>query len=257
MLPARILDSGTGTPVLFVHAFPFNADMWGPQFEELTGAMRCIAFDLPGVAEGGPARDDLDMTLAADMCVAVLDHLGIDRAVIAGCSMGGYIAMAALARHAARFSAAVFMDTRAGADSDEGRRNRTLQREEVLAYGTAGLIDGMLPKLLAEASVARQPELAVRVRAMMEAATPAGVAAMLVAMRDRADSSDMLRALELPVCVIVGEHDLLTPVAEAETIARLAGRSELHVVASAGHLANLEAPDACNAIIREFVARVA
>ncbi len=256
MFPHRILDSGSGTPVLFVHAFPFNADMWRPQFDALSSHMRCIAFDLPGVAEGGPAHADLSMDHAAGICLRVLDHLGIERAVIAGCSMGGYIAMAALARHAERFSAAVFMDTRAGADSEEGKRNRTLQREDVLAHGTASLIDGMLPKLLAEASTVRDPQLPGRVRAMMESATPEGVASMLVAMRDRVDSSPMLSTLDIPVCVIVGEHDVLTPVAEAETIARLAGRSALHVVASAGHLANLEAPDACNAIIREFVARV-
>ena len=256
-IPEYIVDTGSGTPLVFIHAFPLNADMWEPQIAGLSENTRVIAYDLPGFGRGGAAEASPTMERCADNFVALLDHLGIDRCVVAGCSLGGYIAMAVARRHPKRLCGLVLADTRAGADSQEASAGRLKQAADVRATGPAVVIDAMLPKLLSRQSKDAKPGLEASVRGLMEHASPEGIAGMLEAMAARLASDDVLSSLDLPACVIVGEHDALTPPAEAEHLARLLRRSELHVLAGAGHLSNLEAADDFNEALRGFLAGLA
>jgi pimeloyl-ACP methyl ester carboxylesterase len=251
--PEYIVDAGEGLPLVLIHAFPLNADMWEPQRAGLSGEFRIVAYDLPGFARGGAAEVAPSMDGCADAFAAMLDRLGIDRCVVGGCSMGGYIAMAVARRHPQRLAGLVLADTRAGADTPEGRDGRLAQAAAVRATGPSVVIDAMLPKLLSAESRVSQPDLEAKVRSIMEQASTEGIAGMLEAMAARPASDDMLAALHLPACIIVGEHDALTPPKEAEQMARLMPGAELHVLAGAGHLANLEAPDEFNDAVSGFL----
>jgi len=255
-IPAYFEDRGVGFPIVFVHAFPLNSCMWTEQVSELWKQFRIITFDLPGMGKGGASVDGLTMEGCADMIAELLTHLAIPQCILVGCSMGGYISMAFLRHYPERVKAMVLSNTRAGGDTPDGRASRRTQAEEVRTSGMENLIEGMVPKLLSEESIRNNPSLLKRVRAMMEDATPEGTAQLLSAMANREDSTALLVATAIPVCVIVGQKDVLTPVPEAKNIGILARDAEIHVVKGAGHLTNMEAPGEFNRIIVEFVRRV-
>ncbi len=255
MLPAYFTDDGSGTPLLLCHAYPLNAAMWEAQRHMLAADCRLITFDLPGFGRGGPVQSETDMRLCAGMCEALLDHLGIDKAVIGGCSMGGYIAMAVLRHHPERVLGMVLANTKAGADTPEGREGRMEQIAAIRAGGLQTMLDGMLPRLLGASTKEVAPEVAELIRKLMSNATPEGCMAMLSAMALREDSQELLATSSVPVCAITGAEDALIPPSEAEHIAALAEDSELHILPNAGHLSNLERPVLFTIAVRHFLQR--
>ena len=253
MTPAFYTDDGSGLPVLFIHAFPLNSSMWRAQRRDLSAFFRILTFDLPGFGRGGPFPEQFSLDDAADMAAALLDDRSIDRAVVCGCSMGGYIAMSMLRRHPGRLAGLVLANTRPGADTAAARENRAQQAAQVREGGAADFRDEMLGKLLGETTVATSPDVVRLVEDIMQHASPEGIAGMLEAMAARPDSTGDLRATLLPACVITGEEDTLILPAEAEAMVELLTDGELNVVPNCGHLSCLERPVRFNAIIRTFL----
>lgn len=240
-------DQGQGDVCLLVHAFPFDGRMWEAQAAALAETHRVIVPDLRGFGQSTglpPARslddhaDDLDELLAS---------LNVENAAVAGLSMGGYISFALLRRHPSRLRALVLADTRAIADSPEMKANRDAHIELVRSQGAPALMQKLRPSLLAEN--AREDAVA-KALAMGGSQTPEGVADALAAMRDRPDSRSLLPTLRIPVSLIVGEHDAISPVAEMKEIADAIPGARFTVIQGAGHLANLEAPAAFDAALR-------
>ncbi len=253
MLPAFYTDDGSGLPLLFIHAFPLNSSMWRAQRRDLSTFFRVLTFDLPGFGRGGAFPDTFSLDDAADMAVKLLDDRGIDRAVVCGCSMGGYIALSILRRHPERLTGLVLANTRATADSDAGRANRTRQAKSVRAGELQALRDEMLGKLLGETTVSSAPEVVRCVEDILQHATPEGTAGMLEAMAARPDSMTALAETRLPVCVISGAEDVLIPAAEAEAMHGVLRNGEMNVIPNAGHLCCLERPVRFNTAIRSFL----
>lgn len=243
-------DEGRGEPLVLLHAFPLSSAMWEDQIDALATRLRVIAPDLRGF--GGSARGQgmASLDQAADDLAALLDHLGLAQATLAGLSMGGYIALAFVRRHPARVARLVLADTRAGADSAEGRQARAQSAQLAEQQGAAAVAEQLLPKLLAAGASA---ELRAEVRKIGAANDRAGVAAAQRAMAARPDSAGLLASIAVPTLIIVGEADVLTPPSEAEAMHAAIPSSRLVVLPGAGHLANLEAPDAFSAAIEEFV----
>lgn len=237
----RYLEAGGGWPVVLLHAFPLSADMWQPQLERVPDGWRFLAPDLRGF---GPAATDAAATLA-DMASDVggwLDRLHIDNAVIGGLSMGGYVTLALFRLAPERFDALILANTKATADTAEGRAARDRMSALVRTGGAAAVADQMIPKLLGATTQATRPDLASQVRRLIEANGAAGLDGAIHAMRDRADATDLLPRLGRPALVLAGEEDELIPVAEADRMARQLSRSQLVVLPQSGHLANLETP---------------
>jgi 3-oxoadipate enol-lactonase len=250
----RVLEAGAGWPVVLLHAFPLSADMWRPQLEGVAEGWRLIAPDLQGfgpraAASGGTTTiDDL-----AGGVEAVLDALGIETAAIGGLSMGGYVTFALFRRSPGRFTSVLLADTKAPADTPEGREGRRKMIELVRRDGPSAVADQMVPKLLGETSARDRPALAAQVRQMIEANKADGIAAALEAMLERQDSTPLLNQMSCPALVIVGAEDTLTPPAEAEAMRDQLVRSRLVVLPSAGHLSNLETPDAFSQALADFL----
>jgi 3-oxoadipate enol-lactonase len=251
----RYLEAGSGWPVVLIHAFPLNADMWRPQLERVPEGWRFLAPDMRGF---GPYASDssgssTSLDDMADDVAAWLDHLAIDPAIIGGLSMGGYITFALFRRAPERFSGMILADTRAEADTPQGRQARREMIDRAREQGAAGVADAMLPKLLGATSTSRQPALAGAVRKMVEGARVAGIVAALEALMARPDSTPDLARITCPTLVIVGEEDLITPIADAATLQNHIGRSRLVILPEAGHLSSLEAPDGFTLALSDFL----
>lgn len=274
--PRRYLEAGAGWPVLLLHAFPLNADMWRPQMDRVPPGWRFMAPDLRGfgppvaqddrsAAAGPPAGGADDRAGAADANAPVtiddfaadvdafLDAVEIPAAVIAGLSMGGYVALALVRRAPERFSGMVLADTRPQADTPEGRDGRRAMIELARTRGPAAVADQMLPKLLGSTTLASRPDVAARARQLIEAAPVPAIIGALEAMMGRPDSTDLLRTLSCSALVLVGAEDGLTPPADAEAMDRAIPRSRLVVLPEAGHLSNLEVPELFSAALGDFL----
>lgn len=239
---------------MLLHSFPLTADQWIPQLENVPAGWRFVAPDCSGF---GAAATDADpprtMARYADDVLELMSHLGVDRAAIAGLSMGGYVALALLRTAASRVTALVLADTRATADTNEGRAGRDRMIAMVEREGMAGLARDMMPKLLGPTSRRERPEVVDTVERLIAPNTVSGVRAALLAMKARPDSMPLLPTIGCPTLILCGDEDTLTPPAESEFMHRAMGESRFVVLPRAGHLSNLEAPDAFNAALREFL----
>ena len=257
---ARIhyLDAGTGEPALvLLHGFPLHAGMWAPQVEHISRTHRVIAPDLLGFG-GSDAPETMyryTMLGFADLVAGLLDHLGLERVVLCGLSMGGYVAFAVLRQYAERVSGLILADTRAAADTSMVFEKRTDQQDQVARIGTTALIETLLAGLLSDETRANRLELVEQVRRLM-ANSAAGFIGALEAMKHRPDATDDLALITVPTLVIVGEDDALSPPDLAREMHERIPGSELAVLPHAGHLSNLEAADDFNAAVDAFLARV-
>lgn len=245
---------GRGPAVLFLHAFPLGMFMWDSQAAALAATHTVVRFDCRGFGASPPGDALLTMERIADDAVALLDQLQISKAVVCGCSMGGYAAFAMVRRHADRLRGLVLQDTRAGADGDEARRGRAELAERVLKEGVTAAADAFLPRLVGETTRRERPELVTRLREAILAAPPRGVSDALAGLAARADSTPTLREIRVPTLVVCGVEDVITPVAEAESMQRAIPGARLEIIPKAGHLSNLENPQAFDRALRDFLA---
>lgn len=256
---ARIhyLDQGSGEPaVVLLHAFPLHAGMWAPQLEALSARVRVVAPDLAGFG-GSDAPDDPDAYSVggwADSVAGLVEHLGLDRVVLGGLSMGGYAAFAFLRRHRSRLAGLVLADTRPGPDSEEVAARRTAQQRQVAAEGTAAVIDTLVEGLLGEHTRRHRLELVTTARSLMDNPA-AGYIGALEAMKRRPDSTADLAGIDVPTLVVVGEADTLSPPDVARAMQGAIPGADLAVLPDAGHLSNLESADAFNAAVIDLLGR--
>ncbi|HEY8549617.1 MAG TPA: alpha/beta fold hydrolase [Vicinamibacterales bacterium] len=245
------LQSGQGQAVILLHAFPLHAEMFAPQHEATPHGWTLITPDLRGFgsASGPPA---LSVDDHVDDLLALMRHLSIERAVIGGVSMGGYITLAFARRALSRCRALVLADTRAEPDTDEGRAARATMQMTARERGPGAIADAMLPRLLGPAARA-DSGLVQRVRSLALANRAEGIVDGLEALKTRPDSRPSLAAIDVPALVVVGTDDAVTPLDAAETLRQGIPGAVLRTIPGAGHLANLEAPQAFNQALWDFV----
>lgn len=256
LVDLHVRVSGAGAPVVLLHAFPLCSAMWDQQRQELSRQHRVIAPDLRGFGGSRLGRDEPDLDHMADDLAGLLDRFRLDRVVLGGLSMGGYVTMAFLRRHPGRVRALVLADTKASADPEPARENRRRIADELLEEDSVRpLIDEVLPKLCGETTKSTRPAIVGRVRALVEDAAPASAAWAQRAMARRPDSFDVLRSAGVPTLVVIGEEDVLSTVADGEALAE-ATSGELVVLPGSGHLTALEVAEDFTAAVGGFLASV-
>jgi 3-oxoadipate enol-lactonase len=246
-------DEGEGLPVIFIHAFALNQTMWRAQVAALKHQYRCITLDLRGFGHSGVTEEPSLMQQMASDVRELMKALSIDRAVLVGLSMGGYIALAFYRHFPQAVRALVLADTRATADNEEAKANRLRSAEKALSEGSAAIAAETTPKLLGDTTLNNNPELVQLVHTIQAANSPVGIAAAQRGMAARVDSSDLLARIDVPTLVIVGSEDKLTPPAEAEVIQQGIRHAKLLVIENSGHLSNLETPEPFNKALAEFL----
>jgi 3-oxoadipate enol-lactonase len=243
---------GDGPALLLVHGFPLDHSLWAHQVATLA-RWRRIAPDLRGAGVSDAPDGGYSMTTYADDLVRLLDRLHIERAVVTGLSMGGYIAFEMLRRHRARVMGLILVDTRADADSAEARKGRETMIEVARTQGATAVAERMVPRLLGRSTQQAQPDVVEQVREMIVHTPVPGIVGALGAMRDRPDSTPLLPTIDVPTLVVVGAEDELTPPAASRAMASAIPSAAMTTIPGAGHLAPLEAPTAVTRVIAEFL----
>ena len=242
-------DVGSGPPLVLLHPFPLDRSSWGPLLEALAKDHRVIAPDLRGFGESTPFTKSPSVDTAASDVAALLDELGItEPAIVAGISMGGYVALAFARRHPRRLRALVLCDTRAEADDAAGRAAREQTIALVREKGVGALVEKMLPKLVRDAG----SDLAAEIRRIASSQPAAAVADALRMMRDRPDSTPGLASITVPTLVVVGAEDAITPPPLSEKLASSIPGARLETIADAAHLAPFEKPEEFARLLRSF-----
>jgi len=249
-------DVGAGLPVVFLHPFPLDRSYWSPQVAAVAARCRCIAPDMRGFGETA-AAPPYTMEQYADDVACLLDALDIERAVMVGLSMGGYIALALWRRHPGRVRALVLADTRAGADSEQGRDRRRALIDTARERGVGAVAEAQLPGLVGRTTRERRPDVGEALRRIIERSSVDGIAGALEAMMARTDSTDLLATIDVPVLIVAGEEDVLTPPKEARAMHTAIPGSRFELLSGAGHASSYERPGAFTHVLGEFLETVA
>lgn len=252
----RVQGAEKGLPLIFLHGFPFSSAMWDPQFEALPAEYRAYAYDLRGLGANEAGDGQYTIEGHVDDLLALMDAWKIPRAILIGLSMGGYIALRAIERNGDRFFAAVLADTRSETDSDPSRWRRAEQVKQVKAIGSQAFSEVLLPAGFAPRTMKDRPELVDFIRQIIAKTSPLGIAGNLIALAARSDTTSSLKDFRLPVLILVGEKDTVTPPQVAKSMHQRIPGSRLEIIAEAAHLSNLENPEEFNRQLWEFLRSV-
>ncbi|MGH7520138.1 MAG: alpha/beta fold hydrolase [Gemmatimonadales bacterium] len=241
-------------PVLFVHGFPFDHQMWRHQVAALS-RWRCIAPDLIGAGRHPPpvSSENYSMAAFANDLIRLLDELKIEQVAACGLSMGGYVLFELLRRARERVCAAILCSTKALADTPEGKRGRDAMMRLTEDEGAPAIAEELIPKVLARATHLRRPDVVREVTEMILRQNVAGIRGALSAMRDRPDSTPLLERIDVPVLVVAGDDDQITPAAGMRSMAAAIPGAKFVLIPEAGHLTPLEQPEAVTEAIRDFL----
>lgn len=254
--PMSYSEYGEGDPIVLLHAFPLNGKMWEPQVQALKDDYRVILPDYPGFGDSSYPPAQPDIGYYARGIRELLDKLDLDRVMLGGLSMGGYVAFACLRLFPERISALVLANTRPDPDSEEIQENRNNMARRVRGEGVEILVEMQMERLLSSNTLENNEEVVEKVEGMMLESSPDGVVAALGAMRDRPDSGPLLSDITVPTLVIGGEEDAIS---SPEVMGRMNEKipdSRHHTISKAGHLSNLEASEEFNDALKDFLVRL-
>jgi 3-oxoadipate enol-lactonase len=236
--------------LLLLHAWPLDARMWEPQRAATPAALTVVAPNLPGFGGAEPSGDVTTMKAAAERALAAMDEAGIGRALVCGLSVGGYVAFELWRRARDRVGGFVLANTRAVGDTDDAAAGRRALAERLRSEGNVLADDP--PPLLAEDA---PEELAERVRGWIRDQPAEAIAAALLGMAVRPDSTPDLATIDVPTLVITAAGDrLIAPEISAEMARGIPG-ARLEILDGVGHLSNIEAPEAFDELLLDHLAR--
>jgi len=246
-------DEGRGIPVILIHAFPMNQAMWDDQVLALAPMSRMITLDLRGFGASDIPLGPYWMALMASDVRSLMARLGVEQAVLVGLSMGGYVAMSLFRNFPDSVSGLVLADTRAAADTQDGRERRLASAEKAEHHGVESIVDEMLQLLLSQTAIDTRPDVVNRARQIALQNRPEGVAAAQRGMAARPDSTEMLAIVDRPALVLVGSEDRLSTPEETRGWQERMPNSQLAIIQGAGHLSNIEQPEAFNSALADFI----
>jgi pimeloyl-ACP methyl ester carboxylesterase len=242
-----------GTPLLFIHGFPFDKSMWQPQMDFFRKKNRVIAYDIRGFGKSTTTDDETSISLFANDVVQLMDMLEIPEVIACGLSMGGYILLNAVNRYPKRFKAIVLSDTQCIADSAEGREKRYKTIELIKAEGTQNFAEGFVNNIFCAGSLENKKELVETIKQVILSTSPDVITSTLASLAQRYETCSALASIEIPTLIICGREDKITPLVQSEFMHKTIPLSELAIINYAGHMSNLEQPEIFNEHLSNFI----
>jgi 3-oxoadipate enol-lactonase len=251
-------DEGkNGAPALiFLHSFPFNKSMWNSQVKALEDSYRIIACDIRGHGNSGAGGRDFSIELFVSDLIALMDILKIKKTAVCGLSMGGYIALRAVEDYPERFDALILSDTNCIADTSEVKEKRMTAIDSIRKNGVEKYADESIKNFFAAESFTDRAEEIAAVREMIVETPEQSLVSTLLALSVRKETCSKLAAIKIPVLIMVGKEDKITPPSAAQSMHEIINGSYLHIIEHSGHLSNLENPGEFNALLKKFLAPV-
>ncbi len=244
---------GNGSPLLLLHGFPFSSAIWSEVAGRIQDAARVVAPDLRGHGRSDKPEGPYTMDVLAQDVLALADALGLQKFVLGGHSMGGYVAFRVVVRAPDRLEGLVLVGTRAEGDSEEAKARRRAAIERIQREGKSGFLDEFLAGLLSDRARRDRPQIVEQLRTVTHAVPEHVLVRCLEGMRERPDSREVLARVAVPTLVVVGAADRVTPPETARAMAEALPRARLVIVPDVGHLPMLEAPEATAAAVRDFL----
>jgi 3-oxoadipate enol-lactonase len=241
--------------IIFVHGFPFDSWMWHKQVNHFRKDFYCVTYDIRGLGESYVGDGQYTMEAYVSDLISIMDNLGIDKAVLCGLSMGGYLSLRAVEKYSDRFSALILLDTKADADDDKGKLVRAAKINQINVDGLGAFIDGFVPPLFAEEAEKDSKKLFYETINRCKQNNPLGVKGALIAMLSRTSTNKFLKKISIPTLVIAGAQDKLTPPSLMRDMAAKIKGSEFGIAPRAGHLTPLENAPFVNDMIEGFIKR--
>ncbi|HLP39821.1 alpha/beta hydrolase [Lacibacter sp.] len=247
-------DLGEGdTPVIFLHGYPFSKAMWRKQLEFLQTTNRVIACDIRGFGDSEDESSILSIDLFAEDLLQFMDSLKIEKAIVCGLSMGGFIALNAHKRFPERFEALILCDTQCIADTPAVKEKRYKTIDDISANGVKNFNDGFIENVFHRDSLSNKKELVEELRKVVFENSQHIITAGLTALAERTETCSTLGAISIPTMIICGREDTVTPLAQSDFMHQMIEGSTMHVIDNAGHVSNLEQPDEFNQYLLDFL----
>ena len=243
--------------IIFIHGFPFNKSMWNMQMDALKDNYRVIAYDIRGHGNSDPGIDDFFIELFVNDLLRLMEKLRIEKSILCGLSLGGYIALNAVLKYPDRFDGLILNDTQCIADTPEIKENRCIAIIRIMKNGVEQYADESIKNLFAPESFTKKKNVIAVVKEMMISTPEQSLCNTLHALAERKETCTRLQEINIPVLIMVGKEDKITPLAAARLMHEKIQDSTLKVIAHAGHVANMENPAAFNHHLVRFVDLVA
>ncbi len=247
-------DVGEGSlPIIFLHGFPFDKTMWQAQLDFLKSSYRLISLDIRGFGKSKDENTALGMDLFSEDLIAFMDKLTLDKVIICGLSMGGFIALNALKRFPERFEALILCDTQCSADTIEAKEKRYKIIDEIGVNGVTKFNEGFIKNVFHKNSLSQKKALVEKLGAVVFSNSPHIITMGLTALAERSETCSTLSEIAIPTLIICGREDEVTPLAQSEFLHANINGSTLRVIDDAGHVSNLEQPQEFNKHLLDFL----
>jgi pimeloyl-ACP methyl ester carboxylesterase len=239
--------------IIFIHGFPLNKSMWDRQVEALKENYRVIAYDIRGHGNSDPGIDEFFIELFVNDLLRFMEKLGIEKSILCGLSLGGYIALNAVLKYPDRFDGLILNDTQCIADTSEIKENRCLAIISIMKNGVEQYADEIIENLFARESFTKNKNEIIAVKEMIIGTPKQSLCNTLHALAERKETCDQLPEINIPVLIMVGKEDKITPIAAARQMHEKILNSKLQIIQHAGHLSNLENPTAFTTHLVKFL----
>lgn len=239
--------------IIFVHGFPYDHTMWKTQIEEFSKNYYCIAYDIRGLGQSPAGNGQFTMESFVDDLEKIVDELKLNKPILCGLSMGGYISLRALERMPDKFSAVILCDTKSEADNNEGKLKRAAGIKRINDEGLAPFAKDFITNCFGDYFKQNKKEELEEIIAASSRFDPVGVKGSLLAMLGRTDTTANLEKINVPTLLICGEEDKLTPPAVMKEMQKKINNAEYVEIKKAGHMTPIENPEEVNNAIKNFV----
>jgi 3-oxoadipate enol-lactonase len=253
-LKTYYVDLGTGfIPIIFIHGFPFDKSTWRPQMQFFKKTHRVIAYDIRGFGKSDSGAEKDSIIMYAEDLLKFMDALHIEKAIVCGLSMGGYILLNAVHISPSRFDAIILADTKCEADTELVKAKRLKTVEDIKANGLYGFLNGFLKSVFCEKTFKENKNMVENVEETMFSSSQATISKALVAMAERTEMCSTLIDINIPTLIICGKEDSITPVKQSKFLQQNIKKSSLHIIENAGHLSNIEQSSKFNKLVQHFL----
>jgi len=247
-------DAGEGSiPLIFIHGFPFDKSMWKSQIEFASAFTRVVAYDIRGFGKSQNGAEEFSINLFADDLIQLMDLLEIPKAIICGLSMGGYIALNAMYRYKERFAAMILADTQCIADTSEGKEKRYRTIELIESKGLGVFAESFVKNIFCDETLQHKKEIVEGIQNVILSTAPSTVTATLKALAARWETCSALSEISVPVLIVCGIEDKVTPYEQSEKLHAAIKSSTIKSIQNAGHMSNLEQSEKFNGYLRDFL----